>query len=92
MKIKIDSRGRFTIPKSIRDLFKLEPGTAFVLDVRSSDLVLTPLNQDSMIIEKDGLLVYVGHVPADFDWDNLMENEREHRMNQIWNSGNELDD
>jgi AbrB family looped-hinge helix DNA binding protein len=91
MKIRIDSRGRITIPKSVRDRYKLEPGTALKLKLHSTGLVLKPVSQDSMIVRKNGFWVYVGPVPADVNWDTQVDDEREQRIKEIWNSGTEFD-
>ena len=91
MKIRIDSRGRITIPKCVRDRFKLESGTALELEVRSTDLVLKLVTQGSMMVRKNGFRVYGGPVPADVNWDTLIDDEREQRIKEIWNSGTEIE-
>jgi AbrB family looped-hinge helix DNA binding protein len=84
MKTKINSRGRLPIPKSIRDRLGLEPGATLELEVRSTELVLKPLT-----VRKNGFWVYVGAVPANINWDTLIDDEREQRIKDIWNSGTE---
>jgi AbrB family looped-hinge helix DNA binding protein len=84
MKTKIDFRGRLTIPKSIRDRLGLEPGSTLELEVRSTDLVLKPV-----FVKRNGYWVYVGPVPADINWDTLIDDAREERFNDILNSGTE---
>jgi AbrB family looped-hinge helix DNA binding protein len=84
MKINIASRGRLTIPKSVRDQLNLEPGSTLELEVRSTELVLRPL-----FVKKNGRWVYVGPVPAGVNLDSLVDDMREQRMKDILNSGNE---
>jgi AbrB family looped-hinge helix DNA binding protein len=84
IKIKVDTRGRITIPKSIRDRLNLAPGATLELEMRSADLLLKPL-----FVMKDNFWVYMGAVPADINWDTLMDDDREQRIEDIWNSGTE---
>ncbi len=84
MRARIDSRGRITIPRSIRERFYLEPGTTLELEDRSPDLLLMPV-----MVKKDGHWIYVGAVPADTNWDSQVDDMREQRIKDIWNSGSE---
>ena len=84
MRARIDSRGRITIPRSIRERFYLEPGTTLELEDRSPDLLLKPV-----IVRKNGHWVYVDAVPADTNLDALIDDMREQRIKDIWNSGSE---
>ena len=83
MELKIDSAGRVILPKRIRDRFRLTAGSLIELEERSGEFVLRPKEQTPAIVHRNGRWVYVGEVPSGFDWDNMVEKDREERDREI---------
>jgi AbrB family looped-hinge helix DNA binding protein len=83
MTLKIDSSGRLVIPKPIRDRMRLEPGADLELEETSGGLVLRRVSHRPSLIEQNGILVHSGQPPKNFDWQRIIENEREERMRDI---------
>jgi AbrB family looped-hinge helix DNA binding protein len=83
MDITIDSAGRVVLPKRLRDRFRLTAGTVIEVQERAGELVLRPKEQSAAVIQRNGRWVYVGEVPEGFDWDNMIENERDERAREI---------
>jgi AbrB family looped-hinge helix DNA binding protein len=83
MNLKIDSAGRVILPKRIRDKFRLTAGSLLELEEHPDELVLRPKEQAPAVIQRNGHWVYVGEVPDGFDWDAMVENDREERAREI---------
>jgi AbrB family looped-hinge helix DNA binding protein len=83
MKITIDATGRIVLPKPLRDRFRLTAGATLELEERPEGLVLRPVEQSPAIVRRDGLWVYVGKVPTGFRWDNIVDDDREKRIQDL---------
>jgi AbrB family looped-hinge helix DNA binding protein len=83
MNLKIDSAGRIILPKAVRDRFRLTAGSVLELEENQGELVLRPKEQTSAVVQRNGRWVYVGEVPNGFDWDGMVEKDREERAREI---------
>ena len=83
MNLKIDSAGRLILPKRIRDRFRLTPGSLLEVEEHPGELVLRPAERTPAIVQRDGLWLYVGEVPNDFNWDAAVDEDREQRDREI---------
>jgi AbrB family looped-hinge helix DNA binding protein len=83
MNLRIDSAGRVILPKRIRDRLRLTPGSLLEVEEHPGELVLRPAERAPAIVQRDGLWLYVGEVPGDFNWDTAVEDDREHRDREI---------
>lgn len=83
MNLKIDSAGRLILPKRIRDRFRLSAGSVLELEEHPGELVLRPKEQTPAVVQRNGRWVYVGEVPDGYDWDNMVERDREERDREI---------
>ena len=83
MNLKIDSAGRIILPKAVRDRFRLTAGSMLELEENTGELVLRPAERKPSMVQRDGFWVYVGEVPAGFDWDAMVEDAREERDREI---------
>ncbi len=61
----IDAAGRVVIPKLVREVLGLAPGTQLEVEVRDGLVVLVPRAADVRLVERSGRLVAVpeGEVP-----------------------------
>jgi AbrB family looped-hinge helix DNA binding protein len=83
MELKIDSAGRLILPKRIRDRLRLTTGSVIELEERPGEIVLRPKEQKPAFVQRNGRWVYVGEAPDGFDWDGMVEKDREERDREI---------
>jgi AbrB family looped-hinge helix DNA binding protein len=83
MTLKIDNAGRVIIPKPIRDRMRLEPGTDLEVQETSEGLFLRRISQRPSLVEQNGILVHIGKPIRDFDWQRILDDEREARIRDI---------
>ncbi len=43
MKVKVSPKGQITIPKSVREIYNIQPGDSIVFVLREENLVLQPV-------------------------------------------------
>lgn len=83
MNLKLDSAGRIVLPKAVRDRFRLTAGSVLKLEENPGELVLRPAEHSPSMVQRDGFWVYVGEVPAGFNWDTMVEDAREERDREV---------
>lgn len=83
MKVSIDKAGRVVIPKAIRDRLGLTAGTELECEDRADALVLRLPEDRAALREEDGLLVHDGQLPPGYDWNRLIDDDRERRIRAI---------
>jgi AbrB family looped-hinge helix DNA binding protein len=81
MTVKMDSAGRIVLPKPVRDHFGLGPGAELELLEEEGKLTLTP-PRISGLTKKEGRWVFTGKLPAGFDMQKFIDDEREERIRQ----------
>ena len=65
MKAVIDSVGRLVVPKPLRDLLGLRPGTTVEISRYGAGLHLVPTTRTARLVEEDGVLVATGETTID---------------------------
>jgi AbrB family looped-hinge helix DNA binding protein len=83
MKLKIDNAGRIVLPKPVRDRLGLRAGSDLDLAESAEGILLTPVRQEASLIRRNGLLVHRGKLPKGQVWDQLIEQDREDRLNKL---------
>lgn len=83
MNVKIDKAGRIVLPKPVRDRLRLRQGSDLEIEERPEGVLLKPVDQQPSVVKKDGHWVYVGSVPRGFDWEKLIDDEREERIKEL---------
>lgn len=83
MTLKIDRAGRVVLPKPVRDRLGLKAGTDLELHETSEGVMLKPVQHRPSIINRNGLLVHRGKLPKGFDWNRLIDDDREDRMRKL---------
>jgi AbrB family looped-hinge helix DNA binding protein len=83
MDLKIDSAGRLILPKRVRDRLRLTTGSVVELEEHPGEVVLRPKEQAPAFVQRNGRWVYVGQVHDGFDWDAMVEKDREERDREI---------
>ena len=83
MTLKIDRVGRLVIPKSVRDRMRLVPGADIEMEETAEGLLLRRISQKPSLVEQHGILVHLGKPPKNFDWQEILEDERAERTRDI---------
>jgi len=83
MNVKIDKSGRIILPKPVRDRFRLRQGSNLEIEERPEGVLLKPVEQRPSMVKKNGLWVHLGELPEGYDWDRLIDDEREDRIKYI---------
>jgi AbrB family looped-hinge helix DNA binding protein len=78
--ITIDASGRLVIPKPVRDRHRLSAGTRLVLVEEDDRLVLLPRRGDSVVEERDGILVFRGRLVGAVPDHRALREERFDRL------------
>lgn len=60
--ITIDGSGRLVIPKEVRERHHLEAGARLTLVEDGDQLLLVPVHDDPMAVDKGGILVFRGRL------------------------------
>ncbi len=84
MQVSIDKAGRIVVPKTLRERFGLRPDTTLEMVEGPDGILLKPPSQESVWRhDENGHLVYTGSVPADINWDTLVDDMRDERIRKI---------
>lgn len=84
VELQVDQFGQVSLPKELQE--RLEPGVVLVVEERHNGTIalrferiqaVQPVNEHTpeqpQLIDKDGILVIRGEVPAEFDWDSFLQ-------------------
>jgi AbrB family looped-hinge helix DNA binding protein len=83
MKLKIDNAGRIVLPKPVRDRLGLRAGSDLELAESGEGILLTPARQQPSLIRRNGLLIHCGKLPKGYEWDRLVDEDREGRFKKL---------
>jgi AbrB family looped-hinge helix DNA binding protein len=83
MTLKIDRAGRVVLPKPVRDRLGLKAGTDLEMQETAEGVILRPVQHRPSLIMRDGLLVHRGKLPKGFDWNRMIDEDREDRMRKL---------
>lgn len=51
---------------------------------QGNGVLMIPVQQESALVEEDGILVHTGKLPPGFDWDKFLDDHRELRIRELW--------
>jgi len=67
MKAVVDSVGRIVVPKALRELLGLRPGSTVEISRYGAGLHLVPTGRTARLVDEDGVLVATGETSIDDD-------------------------
>ena len=67
METVLDQFGRIVIPKKTRDDFNLRTGSSIRIEEGKGEILLKPVEGESNLVEKDGVLVFSGQSAGDIE-------------------------
>lgn len=65
MQTTIDKFGRVVIPKEVREDLRLQPGTVLKIEEQEEKILLQPIEEESSLVVKDGILIFSGTAAGD---------------------------
>lgn len=83
MEATIDKFGRIVIPKELRDLFGLKPGSTLRVDSSAEEITLKPVSEEPPLARKKGVLVITAELHENRDITTLIEDGRKERIEKI---------
>jgi len=83
MELRIDRAGRIVVPKPLREKLGLTPDTEIEALEQPDGLLLRRLGQRPSMIKVDGLWVHQGAAQPNANWDGVLAEVREERINSV---------
>lgn len=83
MTIKIDKAGRIVFPKRLRQRLGIKPDTELEAVEQLGGVLLRPVEPQPSMIQVDGLWVHQGTAEPGANWDRVLEDMREERIQSV---------
>lgn len=83
MKLSIDRSGRIVVPKRLRERLGLIPNSELEIVEQSGGVLLRALQEKPSMIQVDGLWVHQGSAEPGANWDRVLDDAREERMQSV---------
>ncbi len=83
MEATIDKFGRIVIPKEIRDLFGLKPGSTLNVNTSREEITLKPVSEEPPLSRKKGVLTITAAIQENRDIVSVIEDNRNDRIQQL---------
>jgi AbrB family looped-hinge helix DNA binding protein len=80
MKIRIDKAGRIVVPKPLRERLGFKPDTELEAIEQPEGVLLKRIEQRPSMIKIDGLWVHQGSAVPGANWERILEDVREERI------------
>jgi AbrB family looped-hinge helix DNA binding protein len=83
MTLRIDKSGRIVVPKPLRERLGLKPDTELEVLEQAGGVLLRPIGQRPSMIRVDGLWVHQGVAQPGANWDRVLQEVREERIETV---------
>ena len=84
MEIRIDKAGRIVVPKPLRERLGFKPDTGLEAIEGPEGILLKRAEQRPSMVKVDGLWVHQGRADAGANWERILEDVREERIDSVW--------
>ncbi len=85
MHLKIDKAGRIIVPKRLRDRFGFQPDADLRATEHPDGVLITRAQQSAPLVKIDGLWVHQGAAAPGANWDRVLDDAREERLQTVLN-------
>lgn len=82
-KLTIDKSGRIVVPKRLRERLGLRPGTELEALDQQGGVLLRTVEERPALVKVDGLWVHRGVAQPGADWDRIIQQVREERIEAV---------
>jgi AbrB family looped-hinge helix DNA binding protein len=86
IKLTIDKAGRIVVPKPLRERLGLKPGTELEVFDEPGGMLLRRVEEVPALVKLDGLWVHRGTAQPGANWDRLLQEVREERLDSLFKS------
>ncbi len=83
MELRIDKAGRIVVPKPLRLRLGFKPDTELEAIEQPGGVLIRRLEQRPSMVMADGLWVHQGAAEPGANWDRVLEDVREERIDSI---------
>jgi AbrB family looped-hinge helix DNA binding protein len=83
MELRIDKAGRIVVPKPVRERLGFKPDTELEAIEQPDGVLLKRVEQRPSMVKVDGLWVHQGSARPGADWERILENVREERIESV---------
>ena len=83
MELRIDKAGRIVVPKPLKDRLGFKPDTELEAIEQPEGVLLKRVEHRPSITKVDGLWVHQGRAEQGANWDRILEDLREERMESV---------
>ena len=83
MKLRIDKAGRLVVPKPLRERLRFKPDTELEAIEQAEGVLLKRAEQQPSMARVDGLWVHQGSAKPGANWERVIEDAREERIESI---------
>jgi AbrB family looped-hinge helix DNA binding protein len=82
-KLRIDKSGRIVVPKPLRERLGLRPGTELEALDQQGGVLLRAVEERPALVRVDGLWVHCGVAQPGANWDRIIQELREERIESV---------
>ena len=82
-RLRIDKSGRIVVPKRLREHLGIRPEAELELTAQSGGIFVRVVEEDQALVKVDGLWVHRGSARPEADWDHVIENLRDERIDSV---------
>ena len=83
MELRIDKAGRIVVPKPLRERLGFKPDTDLEAIEQPEGVLLKRVQQRPSMVKVDGLWVHQGSAEPGGNWERLLEDVREERIESV---------
>ncbi len=83
MELRIDKAGRIVVPKPVRERLGFRPDTQLVAIEQPEGVLLKRIEQRPAMVKVDGLWVHQGSAAPGANWERILEDVREERIESV---------
>jgi len=83
MELRIDKAGRIVVPKPLRERLGFKPDTELEAIEQPEGVLLRRVQQRPSMVKVDGLWVHQGSAEPGANWERILENLREERIESV---------
>ena len=83
MKLWIDKTGRIVVPKPLRERLGFRPDTELEAIEQPEGVLLKRVHQRPSMVKVDGLWVHQGSAEPGANWERILEDVREERIESL---------
>ena len=83
MEIRIDKAGRIVVPKHLRERLGFKPETELEAIEQPEGVLLKRVEHRPSMLKVDGLWVHQGSAEPGANWERVLEDVREERMESV---------